>query len=325
MERTGRKVGIMRIKLFTIIVVAMSCLAFSQETKANRVMVNTDVYYDSAQNRMVGYTEAQSSYIGGMYYCLSVTVYLTTDTGQFTGNSAWDGCLYGWARTEATLPYDPNAEYSVDGEHTAEPYYRNDLGELEDYYNFQTYEFGVPVYYPGAYTFTGPGPRRPSLGEIFLGTTLALFSLGTRHGPPHHVRVLSDETETVCDTPRRRIKFVVVDSSNRRSGTSTNRERFYDPNTNAEMSSAFNSCRNENTSPSGCQRDALGIFTDQLWVGCPTVSSTFCGYNTLISKWIWCPRGRTEKVLTANIYQVRNTFVHVNAGSQFAPGTQLYP
>lgn len=325
MERTGRKVGIMRIKLFPIIVVAMSCLAFSQEAKANRVMVNTDVYYDSAQNRMVGYTEAQSSYIGGMYYCLSVTVYLTTDTGQFTGNSAWDGCLYGWARTEATLPYDPNAEYSVDGEHTAEPYYRNDLGELEDYYNFQTYEFGVPVYYPGAYTFTGPGPRRPSLGEIFLGTTLALFSLQSRHGPPDHLRVLSDNTEdNGCGALRRRIRLMVVDSSNRRAGTTTTRERFYNPTSGIEMANAANSCRSDTVVPSSCSTDIGGIFTDQLTVGCPT-RPTPCHIDPVIAKWIWCPRGRAEKVLTSNRYDVHDDAICVNGVPQMAVGTQLYP
>jgi hypothetical protein len=314
----------MTIKLSTIIVIAVCCLALSQEARANRVIANTDVYYDSAQNRMVGYTEASSSYFAGMYYCLSVTVYVFSNDGQWAGNSAWDGCLYGYARTEATLPYDPNAEYSVDGEHTADPYYRNDLGELIDYYNFQTYLEGIPVYYPGSYQFMGPGPRRPSIGAILLGTTLALFSQGTRHGPPHHLRVVSDTTNDDCGSKKRAIRFQVVDSGGRRTGTTTTRERFYDPNTGSQMSSVYNSCRNENINPSGCSVDIAGIFTDQLWVGCPTVGG-FCGTNQFISKWVWCPRGRPEVVLTSNTYHIRDTFVHVNGGSQFAPGTHLYP
>jgi hypothetical protein len=117
-----------RIRLATILVTGVCCLALSQEARANRVMANTDVYYDSVQNRMVGYTEASSSYSAGMYYCISVTVYLISTDGQWAGNSAWDGCNYGYARTEATLPYNPNAEYSVDGEHTADPYLRDDWG-----------------------------------------------------------------------------------------------------------------------------------------------------------------------------------------------------
>lgn len=59
-----------------------------------------------------------------------MTVYLFSSDGQWAGNSAWDGCNYGYARTEATLPYNPNAEYNVDGEHTADPYLRDDWGDL---------------------------------------------------------------------------------------------------------------------------------------------------------------------------------------------------
>ena len=50
-----------------------------------------------------------------------------------------------------------------------------------------------------------------------------------------------------------------------------------------------------------------------------------CGYDELVSKWIWYPRGKPEKVLTSNTYHVRNGFVHVNGGTELTDGTQLYP
>jgi len=315
----------MRVRLFTIIVAGLCCLALSQEAKANRVVANTDVYYDASQNRMVGYTEATSSYFAGMYYCISVTVYLTTE-GQWAGNSAWDGCVDGYAYTQATLPYDPNAEYNVDGEHTAEPYYRDDLGALIDYYNFQTYLEGIPVYYPSSYEFLGPGPRRPSIGAILLGTTFALFSQGTRHGQPHHLKVVSDSTTTEsCGSKRRKIKLKVVDSAGRYAGRVSVVETFEDPNNpSITYSSIYNSCQNDNYSPYRCAgMDLDGTFTDQLWVGCPS-SGGNCGFPDVGSRWWWCPRGRSRVSLTTNLYQVRHGYALVNGNSAFSPGTELY-
>jgi hypothetical protein len=335
MERTDEKVNIMSIRLFTIIVIGVCCLAFSQQAKANRVTVNTDVYYDATQNRMVGYTEAQSSYLAGMYYCLSVTVYLTTDTGQFAGNSAWDGCLYGYARTEATLPYDANAEYSVEGEHTAEPYYRNDLGQLMDYYNFQTYQDGFPDYYLWNFSFTGPGPQRTSIGAIFLGTAIALASQGTRHGPPHHLKIDKDEildpavTGTSCGQLERQITYQVVDASGRSAGRVTRGETF--PGT------IRSSCTGEEVPSTPCSifsggrfsgryTDRSGKFKDTLKVGCPAATDD-CGFTIDPNVWVWCSGGnfsnRTD--LAKVVYDVRKRSISVGGrNTVWRRGTEFF-
>ena len=158
-----------------------------------------------------------------------------------------------------------------------------------------------------------------------IGTTYALFSGGAVHGPPHHLKVLSDDTLESCGTKDRRIRFQVVDANGRRAGTTQTKESFHDPNTGADCPNcAYNSCRGEYISPSGCSTDPRGIFTDRLWAGCPFVSGE-CGTAIFVSKWLWCPRGRTPKVLTSNTYHLGRSFVRVNGSEDIPDGTHLYP
>lgn len=276
-------------------------------------------------------------YSSQAYYCLVFYGYIYKDDVYQTLMGGDNYCTSGYcvcggdAYGEAFLPYDPNAEYTMEAEHEAHVYYRYvdesdyETGEYYDYYDFLEYTDGMLVYHPIYYDFTGNGPPRVSLGNILLGLTTAAFSAGAPAGQPHHLKVVSDSGQTLqtCGTIDRRIKFQAVDVNGRRTGTITTKERFYNAS-GGELSSISNSCRNEQIPPFPCSTDVGGSFIDRLWVGCPTVSG-FCGTSQFISKWIWCPPGRPEKVLTSNTYHIRNTFVHVNAGTQLSPGTHLYP
>jgi hypothetical protein len=70
--------------------------------------------------------------------------------------------------------------------------------------------------------------------------------------------------------------------------------------------------------------DANGRFIDQLWVGCPSTGGS-CGTDQFISKWSWCPLRRAAVPLASNTYHIHHSFVFVDGGSQFGPGTQLFP
>jgi hypothetical protein len=148
-------------------------------------------------------------------------------------------------------------------------------------------------------------------------------------GNPHHVKVVSDtgQSQQECNTIRRRIRFQVVDSTGRSVGTVPVGESFFDPQSGTPLNSVTNSCRNnEQISPVACApTDALpprGQFTDQLWVGCPTVNFS-CG-TLAVSRWSWCPRDRPAQALTTNRYEARRDEVLINGGTQYTAGTQLY-
>jgi len=142
---------------------------------------------------------------------------------------------------------------------------------------------------------------------------------------PHHLRVISDETSTAgCGSQRRLITFQVVDRNNNAVKISRDKETFHNATTGASLSSVFNSCQNDNIAPSSCSVDANGRIIDQLWVGCPSTGGS-CGTDQFISKWSWCPVKRAAVPLASNTYHIHHSFVFVNGGEQFAPGTQLFP
>ena len=96
--------------------------------------------------------------------------------------------------------YDPNAEYSIEAEQSADAYYRyvDESGSGEgyyDYYDFFDYMNGDLVYYPAYYDFASQGaPRTLTVRDILLGVVTSAFSAGATAGPPHHLKVLSDDT-----------------------------------------------------------------------------------------------------------------------------------
>jgi hypothetical protein len=314
-------------KILSAAIFALACLWLPQAARA-QVYGSVSTGYDPATNRMVAYAETSATYGAGMFYCVQVVVYLRSTGGQETAGAQWN-CDVGYAFASASLPYDPDAEYDADADHQGDPYFQDSYGQYMDYYNLQTYMQGERVVYPGAFDFIGTGPPVPSVGSILLGATYAIFSLGAAHGTPHHLKVLSDNTEMDCGASHRRIRFQVVDSSGRRAASRTRplptKETFHDPNNGANCPDcAYNSCRRENIWPTPCTPDLGGEFTDHLWVGCPLISGE-CGTAFFVSKWSWCPRGRAPVVLTPNTYHLGRSFVRVNGVERFNVGTHLYP
>lgn len=155
---------------------------------------------------------------------------------------------------------------------------------------------------------------------------MAAWSGGSLAGPPHHVKVVSDQTLVSCDTKDRRFTLRVVDSNGRPAGTVGVREQFLDAQYGTPTGSVHNSCRNENFSPGGCRATDAGTggrFIDRLWVGCPLVSGD-CGFSPIISRWLWCPRGRPEVSLTTNRYEVNRNSILINSRTQYSAGTHLF-
>ena len=312
-------------KLSVLMLTVAACyLVFLREAKADVIAVSDVSYYEPTDS-IWAWSEVHADYGTLASYCIGDVAYVyknDVEVSMFNGSSC-DSAVYG----EVFLPYDPNAEYTVEANPGVDLRHQGADGSgYNDIYNFMYWANVDPiVYVPAYFGFNGPGPEVDIFSNsISLGTVFSLFTEGATAGPPHHMKVLSDVTEDVCGTKRRRIRLQVVDSSGRRAGTTPDRERFYNASTGAQISTVYNSCRNEQISPSGCSTDVSGELTDQLWVGCPTVSGS-CGTSQFISKWLWCPQGRPEVVLTSNTYHIRNNSVTVNGSTQFATGTQLYP
>jgi hypothetical protein len=233
----------------------------------------------------------------------------------------------------ATLVYDPADEYNTEANPSVTTNFRSDDGiYFKDYYNFAVFQDGVPVLWPaagGAYGFNGPGPQRDiSFSTIFLGTLNALFSYGTMHGPPDHLKLVSDTyPQSSCGSVRRWLKFKVVDSMGRYAGR-VNVEETFESTTDPMVGyqSIYNSCQNDNYRPARCSgMDLDGTFTDQLWVGCPSAGGE-CGFPTVASRWWWCRPGASfgSVSLTRNVYEVRHNRALVNGSAgPFIPGTDF--
>ena len=198
---------------------------------------------------------------------------------------------------------------------------------MEDYYNYAIYEdptFGE-VWYPLYFRFEGPGPSQPTLKEIILGVTYAIWSAGALAGPPHHLKVVSDMTTIECSSKYRRLRVQVVDRDGRNAGTVPVRERFYQGG--VEVSSVPNGCRNnEPIYPTRCAPTDTGTngrFTDHLTVGCPLVGGN-CGIPELTARWSWCPNRRPEVQLMMYPYSVSRDRILINGVEQFSSGTHLY-
>lgn len=91
------------------------------------------------------------------------------------------------------------------------------------------------------------------------------------------------------------------------------------------MSSVYSSCTGQSTSPSGCQLQYFGgTFTDHITAGCTPPPTLICGISEFNNKWVWCPRGRPEKVLSTNLYNVTNLQILINGQQQYNAGTALH-
>jgi len=168
--------------------------------------------------------------------------------------------------------------------------------------------------------------------SILLGLVYAFFTNGALVGPPDHVKVVSDSGNDVrdrdCGFPIRTIKLLVVDQPGRRAVALLSsigiRERFFAVEGNqAELGGVWSTCTNNYSSPSGCSPHSGGTFQDEITPGCSPYSSAPCGVAEFINKWIWCPRGRPEKVLATNVYDNRSDYVLINGLPKYDPGTEL--
>ncbi|MGI9106689.1 MAG: hypothetical protein ACR2G4_10620 [Pyrinomonadaceae bacterium] len=325
----------MRGALITVLITTACCLSFPHEVKAQAVYSYADIYYDDTSNSMVFTVEAGLDYTTEAYYCISVYGYsYKNEELQISfGDSVCSQTEFRAAQAQSTLPYDPNAEFDVESIPILETYLRN-IDEEEggggvsgnDYFNFSAYEVGSPVIYPIYYNFIGGGPLRRGVSSIILGLVNAAWSAGALAGPPHHLKLISDTTPiTSCGSKRRLLKFRVVDSTGRGVGTTSTKETFEDPNNSSIIwPSIYNSCQNQNFSPPSCSEDRGGIFTDQLWVGCPSSGGT-CGFPAVGSRWWWCPRGRPHISLSTNLYEIGHNSVKINGNENPYPeGYEFY-
>ena len=291
----------------------------------------------NGEERLAAWAETALDYNSWNYYCAVVDLYLYKDypdgTSELivqTGGSSCETSIPGdvyYGRAETDVPYDPNVEYRLEVSHYNEPIYiMPGSGAMEDYYNYAIYEdpmFGQ-VWYPLYFRFAGPGPSQPTLKEIILGATYAIWSAGALAGPPHHLKVVSDNTSTLnppngCSQQERRVRYRVVDSRGRSAGSNYIREVFPGPITD--------SCSYDPVGPSPCSNnytDYRGVFTDVLRTGCPTIGGS-CGFRINPNQWQWCHPGLPAVNLATLDYDVRFNGIYINGWNFWAAGTEFFP
>jgi hypothetical protein len=316
----------MRNPLAIMLLAGACCLVFSQEAKAD-VNTITEVSYYEPTNSLLAWAEITTDYDTLAYYEVGYWGQLSKDD---VGLTMFSGAIYdnNDVYYEEYFPYDPDADYTIEVYPQLVAKIQHNYGDTyEDYYDYVQWSYGNQVYYPYYYGFTGLGPDVQIDGtSILLGGVYSIFSMGATSGPPHHLKVVSDNTFTEsCGSKKRHIKFRAVDSNGRKAGSINIVEELFDSYTGARLYSVYDSCQNNYFSPIGCSSmDSDQTFTDQLWVGCPS-SGGDCGFQDMRSVWYWCARGRPNVALTRNLYQVRHNSVLVNGVTQYSPGTHLYP
>jgi hypothetical protein len=312
--------------------VALCCLALTAGVRAQVVYTYSDMqlFTDSTPYQMFHNATMEVDYPTQTYYIARVQSDLskTNDPRNFSRQvNYFDSYPYPWA--SASLPYDPDGEYEGEFVPGLSPYFRSEDGALLDHYNY-SYYLDQPTLVPettGAYPFYGGGPEiHTGVIDLLVGTLTGAWSFGAAAGPPHHVRVVSDDTLVSCGTKDRRFRLQVVDAQGRHTGTITIRELFFDAQWGTPVSSVYNTCRQEEIRPSGYNTTEAGTggkFTDKLWVGCPTVSGD-CGISTILSRWVWSDGSTDKGTLTTNRYSATRNSVLINGMARISAGTSLY-
>ncbi|HKP36366.1 MAG TPA: hypothetical protein VJT71_05870 [Pyrinomonadaceae bacterium] len=293
-------------------------------------------YYEPTNSIWV-WADTSADYGTFANYCLGHFGYVyKNDVEQTMFNGYTCGEYIANLYYEVFVPYDPDADYTVEVNSDVELRHQGANGwGYDDYSNYNLWANGDPVYFPGYFGFSGPGPEVEISGsDIFLGTVYGLFTEGGGVGPPDHVKVVSDtgnsEHDRDCGFPDRRITVQLVDSNGRRAVALASRvsvrERYFTagfPTT--EVSCIWSTCTNQCASPTTShQSEAGGKFTDHLFAGCPPPPfPTSCGQPEFVNKWIWCPRGRPEKILAINVYEVTSQHVLINGQTQYSAGIEL--
>jgi hypothetical protein len=259
-----------------VLLLTTYCLASPDEARSQSVSAYSEVSYFAPSNSMYAFTEAYPDYSSQLYYCVNVYGPVYKDGNQ----EAW---LYGTNRiqgdtqtpcggeatAEAFLPYDANAEYTVEGNSEVELQYRNwNESGYEDYYNYYAYGLVDPIYYPLSFGFAGAGPPGSiSPPNIWLGTVYSIFTQGATSSYPHHLQVVDDRYDIGgCGQQVRFTKFKIVDAYNHPAGGVKLKEIFHPAN-------IVDTCSNATVHPETCSQDypghSQGTFTDQTNVGCP--------------------------------------------------------
>lgn len=314
--------------LSMFVIVAGCCILFARTAKADVYGVSDVMYYEPTNSIWI-WAETRASYTAGAYYTSNLSAVVYKDDEELTWMYAYSDQNAAYA--EMFIPYDPNVRYEIDSFHEVEMRYEVAVGLGNGYYdydNYDAYRYGEPVWYPAWYDFVGAGPERTvDVRSILLGTTFRVFEYGAAAGPPHHVKVVSDKTfEDGCGNKDRWFRLQVVDNNGRRAGTVTVREQFLDAQYGTPVGSVYNSCQHDHYRPPGCLPTYPGTggqFVDRLWVGCPTVAGD-CGFSPIISRWVWCPRGRPEVSLTTNRYEINRNSILINGVPEYPSGTHLY-
>jgi hypothetical protein len=268
---------------------------------------------------------AHPDYPTELYYCLSVMgpVYKDGAEAGWIGddNMNPDGICGGWAEAQITLPYDPNAEYYVLSSHSVQAMYRHfNESAFEDQFNYAAYGVMDPsIHFPGWFNFSGDGPSVSGLQNIFLGTIYTIFTGGAASGPPHHLKVVSDQQITgTCGQKQRFVTYKIVDSTGKKAGGVPIKEIF--PGT------IIDSCSNKEVKPTQCNAWAdlfTGNFTDQIFTGCPSQQGN-CGFTIADNRWAWCSTiGIT--VLARVRYDVGYSSISINGDASSWAGAEFYP
>jgi|GEM_PF-3179973 len=320
----------MRKRVLYLVVATTFHLTLCLNAKAT-VYSWTSVYYEPEVGSVRAFVETLADYDTSLYYCSEAYGYVYQNGVEIgdlyaydEGGGGYTACV-GRAMAITYFPYDPNAEYDIESFHEVDVIFNQTYLEYYDYYDYVEYTYGDQVIFPNNYAFVGLGPPHVStVRDILLGTLNGVFVSGGAAGQPHHVKVLSDTGPfDFCGAKARDIRFQVVDSSNRRVGTTKTKEKFYDAQWGTPMASVYNSCRSNPINPSPCTTDIGGIFTDSLGVGCPEVSGD-CGTSQFLAEWLWCPgRGRPDVRLTTNTYYLRRNTITVNGQLDIPDGTHL--
>jgi hypothetical protein len=178
----------MRNFLCSILLAAACLLIFSQQANAQSVYTTTwvgPVDFPGGSRQIVGSVQSDADYSTVSWYCIDMWAYLFRDGQELGSGFGSNNCHQEWimVRAEVLVPDDvPDAEYVTNGNVTVTPYY---TGSTQgDYYNYQSYlDPGAPyIVECCSFGFLGPGPARPDIGSILLGTVYNYFQQGNPPG-----------------------------------------------------------------------------------------------------------------------------------------------
>lgn len=179
----------MKIKLTLAAALCFTVLCGKAQAQGVYSRNDLQIWEYSTPTEMLASAWMQVDYSTQVYYGLTMGVEIirSVDAGtpQCGTTPCWDyqqASFYDASMVKVTtsLLYDPADEYETKAYPKVDVHFRSDDGiYFRDYYNFATYQDGVPVLWPaagGAFNFLGNGPEvQVSYSQIFLGTLNTLF------------------------------------------------------------------------------------------------------------------------------------------------------